>query len=315
MASYLALFALSLVVVFWTADRMLLNAVAMSNRLRIPPMIVGAVIVGFGTSAPELAVSSIAAFNGSLEIAVGNALGSNIANIALVIGTVALVSGISASTSDTRLSFLIMLAAMALPGLLLLDQNHLGRDDGVLLLAALAAAMYLVVKTTDFAPENDDMTRLADRQKHTGFWLALWIALMLAASYVTVWSAINIARALGISELIIGLSAIAIGTSLPELAAALIGAYRKQHKIAIGVILGSNLFNSLAVIGLPSLIAPAQLSDEVLTRDYPTTLGVAVLMWVLMIVPPRRSLGRAKGAILLACFVAYQMILYTRLLG
>ncbi len=300
----------ALLAVFWTADRMLLNAVATANRLRIPPLIVGAVIIGFGTSAPELVVSSLAAFNDSLEIAVGNALGSNVANVALVLGAAALGFGINATPADTRLKFLIVFAATALPGLLLLDRNYLGRGDGALLLVALAGAIYLLIKAEDGAFEDDDMVRHAARQKRPEIRLIAWTGLMLTASYAAVWSALNIARVLDVSELIIGLTVIAIGTSLPELAAALVSTYRQQHAIALGVILGSNLFNSLAVIGLPALIAPMQVPGAVLLRDYPVVLGLTALLWLLLLAPPRRSLGRGKGLMLLACFAAYQAILY-----
>ena len=315
MILYLPIFALSLIAVFWTADRMLLNAVTVANQLRVPPLIIGAVIIGFGTSAPELAVSSIAALNGSLEIAIGNALGSNIANLAMVIGAAALVSGVRSTPSDTRLKFLILLTATALPGLLLLDQSHLGRKDGALLLVALAFAMYLLIKNENDTFEESSTNQPDAGHRRAGILLAWWMGLMIAASYAATWSAINLARVLDVSELIIGLTVIAIGTSLPELAAALVGAYRKHHEVTIGVILGSNMFNSLAVTGLPTLISPARLPGEVLSRDYPTALGLTALLWLLLVAPPRYSLGRGKGLVLLGCFTGYQVILYREALG
>ncbi len=311
MALYFLTLILSLILIFRAADRMLLHAVAAANRFHIPPLIIGSVVIGFGTSAPELVISSVAALEGSLEIAVGNALGSNIANIALVLGAAAVVSGIGAAHAGINLKFLIVLAATVLPAVLLLDERHLGRVDGAVLLGALAVAIYLLIKTERNTPRAAaDMSRLAAGQKHIGVKLTIWMGVLVGASYAAVWSAVHVAQTLGISELIIGLTVIALGTSLPELAAALVGAYRKQHAIAFGNILGSNMFNSLAVIGLPALIYPAQMPAEVLSRDYVVVFGLTILLWLLLLAPPRLSLGRAKGLLLLACFVLYQTALY-----
>ncbi len=311
MAFYLSTLILSLALIFWAADRMLLSAVAIANRCRVPPLIIGAVVIGFGTSAPELVISSVAALRDSLQIAVGNALGSNIANIALVLGATAMVSGVMATHATIYRKFMIVTAATALPGLLLLNGHHFGRSDGILLLAALAAAIYLLIKTkNDAAQTDDDMSQIAARQKHAGIRLTVFTAVLLAASYMAVYAATHVAQIFGISELIIGLTVIALGTSLPELAAALVSAYRKQHAIALGNILGSNMFNSLAVIGLPVLIHPARMPPEVLSRDYLTVIGLTALLWLLFLMPPRFSLGRGKGLLLLLCFVAYQLTLY-----
>ena len=314
MVLYLLTLAVTLIAIFWAADRMLLNAVATANHLRIPPSMIGALVIGFGTSAPELVISSSAALQGSLEIAIGNALGSNIANIALVLGTVAIFSGIVAARANIHSKCLIVLAAAVLPGILLLDQHDLSRGDGIVLLASFALAIYLLIKTESGSASDDvstrDMSKAAAKQKHTEIQLLLYIILLIAFSWLAVWAAGNIAEALNISELIIGLTVIAIGTSLPELAAALIGAYRKQHAIALGSILGSNLFNSLAVTGLPALIHPAQVPAVVLSRDYLVVVGLTAMLWLLLLLPPRHSLGLPKGLLLLACFVFYQAVLY-----
>ena len=320
MTLYLIALALTFILIFWSADRMLLDAVALSRRLHIPPLVIGAVVIGFGTSAPELVVSSTAALKGSLDIAVGNALGSNVTNIALVLGTTALLIGVSAARAGMNRKFGIILAGAVLPGSMLLDGNDLGRGNGALLLAALVVAIYLLVKSEDrsggmAASDEDEMLEAAGKVRYAGLSLAFYTALLVGASYGAVWAAIHIARELGVAELIIGLTVIALGTSLPELAAALVGAYRKQHSIALGNILGSNLFNSLAVVGLPALLAPAQVSGDVLTRDYPVMLGLTVLLWLLFWLPPRLTLSRTKGLALLACFVAYEWVLYQAALG
>ena len=306
----LLILAVSLAAIFWTADRMLLNAVAVSNRLNVPPLIIGALVIGFGTSAPELVISSVAALHGSLEIAIGNAFGSNVANIALVLGAAALVSGISKTSTDILLKLLIVLAATALPGILLLDNRYLDAGDGVILLAALAAAIYLLIKIENNAPHDDEMSRHAARQKYAVTQLIVFTALLLVASYFAVREAVQIAEILGISELTIGLTVIAIGTSLPELAAAVISAYRRQHSLALGGILGSNLFNSLAVIGVPTFIHSEHVPEQALLRDYPIVIGITLLLGVLLLTPPRNTLGRGKGLVLLTCFVLYQTLLY-----
>ncbi len=308
---YLLTLALSLTFLFWAADRMLLNAVAVSQHFHVPPLIIGALVIGFGTSAPELVVSSVAAVSGSTQIAVGNAIGSNVANVALVLGAAALLSGVSATYSALHRNFLLLLAATALPGLLLLDQRDLSRGDGLILLAALVVAVYLLVKfESDAPPPDDEIQRRAVKQRHAEIRLVGFTGLLVAFSYLAVWAAVNLAEALDVSELIIGLTVLAIGTSLPELSTVLVGAYRKQHAMAIGNVIGSNVFNSLAVIGLPVLIAPAQMPPQVLVRDYPVMLGLTVLLPVLFLVPPRGRVGRGKGLLLLACFFAYQLMLY-----
>lgn len=308
---YLSTLALSLVFILWSADRMLLNAVAVSNHFRVPPLIVGALVIGFGTSAPELVVSSVAAAKGSTQIAVGNAIGSNVANIALVLGAAALAGGVSIARRAVRLNFPLLLAATALPGLLLLDRYDLSRTDGLVLLAALVGAIYLLVKIESDAPHpEDEMQRLAVKQKRAEIQLVGFTVLLVAFSYAAVWAAVNVARELEVSELIIGLTVLAVGTSLPELSTVLVGVYRKQHAMAIGNIFGSNVFNSLAVIGLPALIAPAQMPPQALLRDYPVMLGLTVLLWALFLAPPRWRIGRGRGLLLLACFIAYQLMLY-----
>ena len=309
MLLYFTTLALSLGFIFWSADRMLLNAIAMSISFRIPPLIIGAIIIGFGTSAPELVISVIAALNGSLPIAIGNAFGSNIANIALVLGTTAILIKISAKQSRIHQKLLIVLLASALPGLLLLDQYHLQRSDGIVLLLAFVLGIYLLVKTERKEVDPNSSKLKYTKKKHVGRKIVVFGMVLVGASQTAVWSALHIAQSLGISELIIGLTVIAIGTSLPELATALASAYRKQHTIALGNILGSNMFNSLAVIGLPVLIAPAQVPSAVLTRDYAVALGLTLLLWVLLLIPRHLSLGLIKGGLLLVCFIAYQVTL------
>ncbi len=308
---YFLTLILSLALIFWAADRMLLNAVAVSNRFHVPPLLIGALVIGFGTSAPELVVSSVAAASGSMQIAVGNAMGSNVANVALVLGVAALVSGVSIARPSMHRKFLLLSAATVLPGLLLLDQHYLSRTDGLILLVALVVAIYLLVKIGNNAPSPDEeMQHLADKQKHAEVHLVGFTGLLVAFSYAAVWAAVNVARELNVEELIIGLTVLAIGTSLPELSTVLVGIYRKQHAMAIGNILGSNVFNSLAVIGLPSLIAPAQIPPQALIRDYPVMLGLTALLWGLFMIAPRGRIGRGKGLLLFACFIAYQLTLY-----
>ena len=295
--------------VFWSADRMLLNAVALSRQLHLSPFAVGAIVIGFGTSAPEIATSIFAALNHKLEIAVGNALGSDTANILLILGVVSLVATLRPPpTAGLRQQSFILLLATALPGLLLLDNYQLNRSDAFILLSVFAACLYYLKKTeAPIAPEKIS----PPRSGHTGFRLLVFLAVLLVSSQAVISCAASTARHFDVSELIIGLSVIAVGTSLPELSTTLASVRRKHYTVALGNIFGSNIFNSLAVIGIPVLISPQTMPSEVLTRDYPVAVGATLLLFLLMfLTPPRLSLGRLKGGLLVACFIAYQTALY-----
>ncbi len=294
--------------VFWSADKMLLNAVALSRQLRLPPFIIGAIIIGFGTSAPEISTSIFAALNHRLALAIGNALGSNTANILLVLGIALLVATLKPPAAHLGRQSGVLLLATALPGLLLLDNHHLSRGDALILLLGFAACLWYLKRTeAPITPEKIPTTQT----RHTWLWLIISLLALLISCQVVISCAISTARYFSVSELVIGLSVIAVGTSLPELSTTLTGISRKHYAVVLGNIFGSNIFNSLAVIGIPALISPDTLPGEVLGRDYPVAVGATLLLFLLLfLVPPRLSLGRFKGGLLLVCFVAYQSVLY-----
>ena len=301
----------------WGADRFVAGASATARNLGVSPLIIGLTIVGFGTSAPEMLVSAVAAWQGNPAMGIGNALGSNITNIALVLGATALIAPMMVHSQTLKREFPVLLGIMAVVLLLLLN-GQLGRIDGVLLMLGTLLLMGWMVrlglKERNGDPLENEYTAEIPAQMSTPralLWLALGGILLLASSRVLVWGAINIAEWFGVSDLIIGLTIIAIGTSLPELAASIISALKGEHDIAIGNVLGSNMFNLLAVLAMPGLIAPSLLDPAVLRRDF---LVMAVLTVVLLVMSyglrgPGR-INRVEGGLLLLAYFAYLGLLY-----
>lgn len=317
-ALFLPLLALlaGFILLVWSADRFVDGAAALARHLGVSPLIVGLTIVGFGTSAPELVVSAVAALQGNAGLAVGNALGSNIANIGLVLGTTAIITPLHIRSEIIRgeypILFLVMLATLAL----ILD-GYLSRIDGIILLIGLIMTLTWLVKlgkrrakaeplASEFAAEMPKLSRSL-----AALWVGLGLVLLIVSSRLLVYGAVAIAQWFGVSDLIIGLTIVAIGTSLPELAASVMSALKREPDIAIGNVIGSNIFNLLGVLGIPGVIAPLVIEDAVLQRDYPYMIGMTILLFALAygFRGPAR-LRRAEGALLLSGFVAYLVILY-----
>jgi cation:H+ antiporter len=302
----------------WSADRFVVGASAIALNLNISPLVIGLTIVSLGTSAPEIIVSGMAAWQGNSGLAVGNAIGSNIFNIALVLGITALIMPLNVHSSIIRRELPALLLVMGFAWILLVD-GMLARMDGVLLLAGMAAMLGWITWVGLKAQATPDpmVTEFAEEMP-TGigvgralFLLATGALVLLASSRLLVWGAVSVAQALGISDLVIGLTIVALGTSLPELAASVMSALKHEHDIAIGNIIGSNIFNLLAVLGLPGLISPIRIDSMVLIRDYPVMLGLTLMLFAMAfgIRGPGR-LNRAEGALLVLAFVAYQTLLY-----
>lgn len=313
----IAIFA-GIALLVWSADRFVLGAAATAEHLNVSPLVIGLVIMGFGTSAPEMMVSSLAAFEGSPGIGIGNAIGSNIANIALVLGATALIMPIGVRSEILKREFPLLLLVTAGCGLMLLDYS-LDRLDGVILLAGLFLLMAWLIHTNrekseddSFPPEVEDKIDHDLTLKGALLWTLIGLVVLLLSSRLTVWAAVEIAQAFGISELIIGLTIIAIGTSLPELAASITAARKQEHDMAIGSIIGSNLFNILGVLALPGLILPSIIDTVVLTRDYLIMAGLTIMLYLMstLFKSKKKAIGRIEGAILLACFVGYMGLLY-----
>ncbi len=309
--------ALGIVALVWGADRFVLGAAGVARNLGVSTLVIGLVIVGFGTSAPELLVSAMAGLEGATGLAVGNALGSNIANIGLVLGTTALIVPLAIHSGVLKREFPVLLF-MCFAVLILLWDGHLGRLDGFILVAALVGLVYwtvrLALKERDHDPLQAEVAEEIPETLAMGaavLWLVVGLVVLLAGARMVVWGAVNIAHAFGVSEVIIGLTIVAIGTSLPELAASVMGALKGEPDLAIGNVVGSNLFNLLGVLGLPALIHPEVLDASVLSRDYPVMLGLTLALF-LLVYSRRRTprIGRGSGFLLLGAYGAYMTTLY-----
>ncbi len=316
MTSALAVLA-GFVLLVWAADRFVIGAAATARNLGISPLVIGLTIVGFGTSAPEMLISAISAWDGNPGVAIGNALGSNVANMGLVLGATALIKPLQIHSATLQREYPLMFIAMIFALLLLLD-DYLGRGDGLLLMGGLALVLYWLVRMG--RREQDGQDPMAAEyeaelppEMSSGralMLLAVGLLVLLISSRMVVWGAVDIARTFGVSDLVIGLTIIAIGTSLPELAASIMSALRGEHDIAIGNVIGSNIFNILGVLGISGIIHPHTVDQDVLGRDFPVMTGFAIALFA-MAYGFRRpgSLNRLGGAILLTGYLGYLMVL------
>lgn len=298
------------------ADRFVTGAAQTARGLGISPMIIGMTVVGMATSAPEVLVGSVAALQGKTNIAIGNAIGSNIANIGLVLGGTALFIPLEAASKTLRREYLIMFVSIILALLLSIDYR-ISRFDGVLLLLALAAITWWIIKLARTTSRKDPLAGEFGKELDTVLpigksllLLAFGLVLLLAGSKLLIEGAVFVARKYGVSDLIIGLTIIAVGTSLPELAASIVSAIKKEADIAIGNVIGSNMFNMLMVMGVPSIIYPGKFGHVVLLRDFPVMIFLTLLMGLRVFVSNHGKFSRVDGAILLSCFIAYQCWLF-----
>jgi len=299
----------------WGADRFVDGASATARNLGVSPLIIGLTIVGLGTSAPEMLVSAMAAWQGNPAMGIGNAIGSNIANIALVLGVTALITPLVVKSKTLRREYPLMFIIM-LVGLMLLLDGEMSRLDGIILLIGLVIMILWMIRISMRRPHDPmedefdkEIPRLSTRKAL--FWLAFGLILLLGSSRLLVWGAVNIAEAMGISDLIIGLTIVAIGTSLPELAASVMSALRNEPDIAIGNVIGSNMFNLLAVLGLPGIIHPTVLEPEILSRDYFYMIGLSIALFVMAYgFRGQGRINRVEGLILLIAYFVYLGLLY-----
>lgn len=307
---------LGLALLVWSADRFVEGASATARYFGMPPLLIGMVIVGFGTSAPEMVVSALAASQGNPGLALGNAYGSNITNIALILGITALISPIAVHSQVLRKELPILAVVTAIAAWQLAD-GHITRLDALVLLLVFGAVMSWSIwqgmkKNND--PLGAEITQELDAQKlpigGAVLRLVIGLVLLIISSRILVWGAVEIAQGFGVSDLVIGLTVVAIGTSLPELASSVIAARKGEHDIALGNIVGSNLFNTLAVVGIAGAISPMAVGPEVLSRDM---LMVGALTLSLFVIGygfrgPGR-INRFKGSLLLVAYVGYTFYL------
>jgi len=315
-----ALFVLAIVagfsVLIWGADRFIDGAANIASNFGVSPLIVGLTIVGFGTSAPEMLVSALAAIDGVPALGIGNALGSNIANIGMVLGITILVSPLAVNSETLNREFPMLALVMAL-ALYLLWDKFLGYTDGLILFAGfiftLFGMAYLAIRSTKEDPLEQEFEQeyaqpnMTTKQSIISFIIGL--SALLIGSKALVWGAVGVASLLGVSELIIGLTIVAIGTSLPELAASIISVRKNEHDIAVGNILGSNIFNILAVLAMPGLIQPSIIDSAVLERDFIFMVALFVMLYLFSRTGQKGHIGRLAGSSLLLVYIAYNSLL------
>lgn len=312
-----------LVLLVWSADRFVEGSASTARHFGMPPLLIGMVIVGFGTSAPEMVVSALAASQGNPGLALGNAYGSNITNIALILGVTALVSPITVHSQVLRKELPILTVVTALAAWQIWDRE-MTRFDAVVLLAVFLGLMVWTIwqgmqKKADalgIEMEQELEVRVMPI-RHAVFWLVVGLVLLIVSSRILVWGAVEIAHGFGVSDLIIGLTIVAVGTSLPELASSLTATRKGEHDIALGNVMGSNLFNTLAVVGIAGAIQPMTVGLEVFNRDI---LVMAVLTLSLFVIGygfrgrPGR-INRIEGGVLLTCYVGYTAYLVSTVFG
>ena len=308
-----------LALLIWSADRFVAGAVALSHHFGIPAIVIGIVVIGFGTSAPELLISTIAAWQGNSGLALGNAIGSNIANIALILGATALLTPIAISSGIIKREFPVLLLATGLAWVLLND-SQLSRSDGVILIIALFVALGYLTFTALRTKQKNTEAIAAEIPDYTVaraiVWTLLGLGLLLVSSRILVVYSIELAVYFGVSDVVIGLTIVAIGTSLPELAASITGALKHHSDLAVGNVVGSNIFNTLGVIGIPGLVHSYTVPDEILARDFPIMLGLTLLLVVIALATCKsKGMHRGIGTVLLVCFVAFQVTLYVQSVG
>ncbi|WP_173637052.1 calcium/sodium antiporter [Marinobacter sp. P4B1] len=308
-----------LVLLVWSADKFVEGAAATAKHLGMPTLLIGMVIIGFGTSAPELAVSAMAASDGNPGLALGNGYGSNITNIALIVGLTAIIAPIAVHSQVIRKELPLLLVLTLIAGAQLLD-GELSRLDGWVLLGVFAAVMgwsiYQGYQGKEDPLAGDTETEMIAHPmplKSAITWLVVGLVLLIVSSRILVWGAVTIAQSLGISDLIIGLTIVAIGTSLPELASALAAVKKNEHDLILGNILGSGIFNTLAVVGLAAVIEPLSVAPEVLYRDWTLMFGLTLALLVMGfgLTGWRKLISRVDGALLLLVYVGYTGYLFS----
>lgn len=302
-----------LLFLIWGADRFVHGAAATARNLGIPPLLIGLTIVALATSSPEILVSVVAALRGEPDLAIGTAIGSNIANIGLVLGVVALLRPVELKSATLRREMPALLAVTLLTVSLFLD-SYLGRVDGLVLLAGLVIVMIWLIRLGFRSSAGDPLQAEFDAEipKHMSMrvailWLVVGIATLLLGAHWMVDGAIDIAKILGVSEVVIGITMVALATSIPELAVSLVSAFRGEYGLAIGNIVGSNIFNLLAVIGIAATIQPAALPPSVLSLHIFVMVAFTLVLFAMTYeYEGRGQITRFEGLALIAAYVAYQ---------
>lgn len=293
------------ILLMWSADTFTDNGAKIARIFNISPLVIGLLILGFGTSAPEMLVSGLAAYDGHPEMSIGNAFGSNILNIGLVLGVTAIILPITVEKSVLKKEWLFLFLSTLIVGFLLLD-GFLSFTDGLILLSLLILFLINVFRESkkNSLTDSDSLEINSQKNEKGRIWLLLIVSLIILVSSarLVVWGGTRLALSFGVSDLIIGLTVVALGTSLPELAVSISSALKKQHQMVIGNIIGSNLFNTLGVLAIPGLILPFQIPTEVMSRDFFFMLMFTLLVLILSM---RLKISRFGGFILLTALAIY----------
>jgi cation:H+ antiporter len=298
----------------WSAGRFVDGSATIASRFGISKLIIGLTVVAFGTSAPEVVVSISSSLKNVGDLAVGNAIGSNLANIGLVLGITAIIAPLPIKTHILKQEFLIMLSVFALAGLFLFD-NRLSLLEGIILVSLLLPLLVWIAYTKKQHPEDADEIPEITSMKAGILWFIMGLALLIISAEILVWGATAVALKFGVSPLIIGLTVVAVGTSLPELAASVMSVLKGHHDIAIGNVIGSNIFNLLLVMGIAPIISPIAMEPEVFTRDFAAMSVIALFLGGAMLFSYLKNkgnsqLGRLTGIALLVLYGFYYTLLF-----
>ena len=312
----IAAIIVGLLLLIWSADRFVDGAAATARHFGMPQLLIGIVIIGFGTSAPEMIVSAFSALNGNPGIALGNAYGSNITNIGLILGLTALVLPLAVNSQVLKQELPVLIFVTALSAFLIMDGDVLRLDAWILLgifFIYMGWTIWTGLSNRDDSLVHDVKEELQEQEymslAKALMWVVIGLALLMGSSQLLVWGAVEIARYFGVSDLVVGLTIVAVGTSLPELASSIAAARKNEVDLAVGNIIGSNLFNTLAVVGLAGAIAPMQIEQEVFTRDMPVMSVLTVLLLVFGF-GKKGQINRIKGLILLLAYIGYNFYLF-----
>lgn len=309
-----------LLILVLAADKFVIGTASIARRFGISPLLIGLTIVGLGTSAPEILVSAIASWNGNPGLAVGNAIGSNIANVGLILGCTALISPLVFSSSLLKRELAVLMVVSLVCFFMAFD--GLDMIDGILMLLMLASFVTWLIRSAkkdqqrnsvDDPLEQEVLLEMPEDVSVRQAWLLFVAGLigLLVSSRLLVWAAVNIAESFGVSDLVIGLTIVALGTSLPELAASISSVLKKEDDLAVGNIIGSNMYNLLAVYSLPGLIAPGPVAESVIYRDFPVMLGFTGVLFILGYgLAKSGKINRWEGSGLLLAYCSYQWVVY-----
>lgn len=304
-----------------SADKFVEGAAVTARQLGIPPLLVGVLIMGFGSSSPEFIVSAIAATDGNSGLALGNAIGSNITNIGLILAITALISPIAVKSSVLANELPILLFITMVATLLLGLDGYLDRGDAWILLGLFAFLTIWLIRI-GLQSSQDELAREVEQSlenrmtlKRAVVYTVIGFLVLVISSRILVWGGVNLAQMLGISDIIIGLTIVAIGTSMPELAACVAAVRKGEHDLALGNIIGSNLFNTMVVIGIAGAIHPTAIESDVVVRDIPIMIAFTFLLFASCYDFGRKRprLDRGEASALLLCYTAYYLFLFSRL--